>query len=597
MKHATLEGLLSILITIISLFGCSIENENKGAGKEISLRLEPKEGNPRNSEGDFIQLNDGRILFVYTHFTGGTGDHATAYLAGRFSDDKGKSWTKEDISILSNEGGMNVMSVSLLRLNNGKIALFYLRKNSETDCIPFMRISSDEAKSWSDPVRCIDTEGYHVVNNDRFIQLQGGRIIFPSSLHEAPTWANGKIVCHFSDDDGATWNSSRQVDNPNDIVLQEPGIVELKNGKMMLFCRTNSGVQYFSYSTDKGNSWSPVEPGNIKSPLSPASIERIPDTGDLLLIWNNNFEKGRDGGKRTPYSLAISKDEGKTWDKIKTIESDPEGWYCYTAIEFVGSHVLLGHCAGDTRINNGLSTTHITRMRIDWIYKEATQYPYVKSENEGTVELACEDKDSEIHYTLDGTLPTKKAGLIYQKPIVVSQLTPLIMQAFKTGKTPSKIVSTQIGSSVYQSAQELSVKPTNGLIYHYYKGEINQVKKIKESPVVKTGIIPQISISGNNEEDDFAYTFNGYIKIPKDGLYTFYLKSNDGSVMHLDDRKLIDNDGAHGVYEMSGSTSLRAGYHSFSVKYFQLGGGRLLNVFWEGPEISKQDIPVEILFH
>ena len=145
---------LAIVLLFIGFTSCnSNQISTKETGKEIVLRLEPKEGNPRNSEGDFIQLKDGSILFVYTHFTSGSGDHASAHLAGRFSYDQGKTWTNEDVSILENEGGMNVMSVSLLRLQNGEIALFYLRKNSETDCIPFMRISSDEAKTWSEPKR------------------------------------------------------------------------------------------------------------------------------------------------------------------------------------------------------------------------------------------------------------------------------------------------------------------------------------------------------------------------------------------------------------------------------------------------------------
>ena len=114
---------------------------------------------------------------------------------------------------------------------------------------------------------------------------------------------------------------------------------------------------YFSFSENQGKNWSALEPGNIKSPLSPASIERIPGTGDLLLAWNNSYAPIRDGGKRTPFNVAISKDEGKTWQKIKTVESDPNGWYCYTAIEFVENFVLLGHCAGDRTKYGGLETT------------------------------------------------------------------------------------------------------------------------------------------------------------------------------------------------------------------------------------------------
>jgi sialidase-1 len=342
-------------------------------GKEISLQLLPQQGNPRNSEGDFIQLKDGRLLFIYTHFTGGPGDHASAYLAGRFSKDGGETWTEEDTIILPNEGSMNIMSVSLLRLASGEVALLYLRKNSESDCIPFMRISTDEAATWSEAIRCMDADGYHVVNNDRLVQLDNGRIIYPTALHlrvESKMEAKGQIMCYYSDDSGRTWIKSQQIANPKNIVLQEPGIIALKNGSIMLFCRTDAGVQYFSFSDDQGETWSPIEEGNIKSPLSPASIERIPSTGDLLLVWNNNYKPERNGGKRTPYNLAISSDEGKTWQKIKTIESNPAGWYCYTAIEFTDKHVLLGHCAGDRRTNHGLATTHITRLSLDWIYNE-----------------------------------------------------------------------------------------------------------------------------------------------------------------------------------------------------------------------------------
>ncbi len=62
--------------------------------------LPPGEGNPRNAEGDFIELKDGRIMFVYSYFTGGGSDHAAGHLAARFSRDGGKNWTDKDIVIV-----------------------------------------------------------------------------------------------------------------------------------------------------------------------------------------------------------------------------------------------------------------------------------------------------------------------------------------------------------------------------------------------------------------------------------------------------------------------------------------------------------------
>ncbi len=341
--------------------------------------LPPGPENPRNSEGDFIELKDGRVLFVYSHFFGGGGDHSAAHLAGRFSSDGGRTWSDEDVIVVPREGDWNVMSVSLLRLASDKIALFYLRKNSLTDCRPYMRISTDEAKSWSEPKLVIDDEvGYYVLNNDRVVQLAGGRLVAPVALHnlpeyEKPDWA-GTIMCYLSDDEGKTWRRSKnqlvgKTPDGKRVTLQEPGVVELKGKRLMMFCRTTAGCQYVSFSSDESDTWTQFEPSNIISPCSPASIERIPKTGDLLLVWNNHENVDAvHRGKRTPFNVAISRDEGRTWESVKTLGDDPNGWYCYTAVDFVGDHVLLGHCAGDRR-TGGLSFTQITRFPVDWIYK------------------------------------------------------------------------------------------------------------------------------------------------------------------------------------------------------------------------------------
>jgi len=334
--------------------------------------LPPGPGNPRNSEGDFIQLKDGRIMFAYSHFTGGGSDHAAGHLAARFSSDGGLTWTDQDIEIVKREGTFNVMSVSLLRLQSGEIALFYLRKNSLTDCRPLMRVSRDEGESWSDPIVSIEDVGYYVLNNDRAVQLKSGRLVLPVALHNTPQQdrfdGRGVISCYTSDDNGKSWRQSTTRQQGDKLTLQEPGIIELEDERLMMFCRTPHGSQYISHSNDQGDTWSPFKPSNIISPVSPATIERIPETGDLLLVWNSHDQVAPEyRGNRTPFHVAVSRDDGQTWEHKKTLEDDPNGWYCYTALTFVGDHVLLGHCAGDRR-EGGLNTTQITRFSLDWLY-------------------------------------------------------------------------------------------------------------------------------------------------------------------------------------------------------------------------------------
>lgn len=339
--------------------------------------LPPGKDNPRNSEGDFVRLSDGRIMLIYTHFTGGRSDHATAYLAARFSSDGGRNWTDEDVKVVSNHADMNIMSVSLLRLRDGRIALFYLVKNSLHDCRPVMRTSSDEGETWSEPAGIIPGQdvGYYVMNNDRVVQLESGRLVAPVARHHGPSWekwtAYGRVSCYLSDDGGRSWRRSKTVltgkkEEGTRVMLQEPGVVELDDGTLMMFSRTNAGRQYVSYSEDGGETWSAVRASDIVSPRSPASIERIPSTGDLLMVWNNHESVPASlKGKRTPLTVAISRDEGKSWGNARTLYDDPKGWYCYTAIHFADERVLLAHCAG----HEHLAQTNITSFPVTWLYR------------------------------------------------------------------------------------------------------------------------------------------------------------------------------------------------------------------------------------
>jgi sialidase-1 len=339
-------------------------------------------GNPRNTEGSFVTLKDGRILFAYSKFTGGGDDNDSATIAGRYSKDKGKTWSAEDTTLVEKEGQMNVMSVSLLRLKDGRIALFYVRKNSVSDCHPYIRYSSDEAKSWSEPIKCIREDGYYVLNNDRVIQLRSGRLVLPVALHRAINGkfgSKGVVMTYLSDDAGKTWRRSEttlQDNQPDRAGFQEPGVVELKDGRILMFIRTTLGNQYFSYSQDGGNTWSEAHASPLRSPLSPASIKRIPSTGDLLAAWNDHssvpaeFKATQEsGGKRTPFTVAISKDDGKTWIDARNLLDDPDGWYCYTAIHFVDNQVLLAF-ASSGRGMPRLSKMDLARFPVRALYRQ-----------------------------------------------------------------------------------------------------------------------------------------------------------------------------------------------------------------------------------
>jgi len=366
----------SIILITFAMFALATL---RAAENSVVLNIEPSPEFPRNSEGSFVTLKSGRILFLYTQFYGGAADHSPARIVSLHSDDAGRTWSKHAHIVVDNRAGANVMSVSLLRLKSGRIALFYLVKNSWIDCRPYVRISTDETQTWSEPKLVVAAPGYFVLNNDRVAQLSTGRLVVPVAFHRArdtdPNSSksfDGRAIdlWYLSDDEGQTWKESATwwaAPLHSSSGLQEPGVVELADGKLLSWARTTLGAQYGSTSADRGKTWSAPEPTSLKSPCSPASIKRLPGSSDLLAIYNDHsgdfpFPKN----KRTPLVAGISSDSGKTWPTRKVLEPDPDGWYCYTAIHFVDDAVLLAYCSGDKKVG-GLNRLRIRRLTLDWL--------------------------------------------------------------------------------------------------------------------------------------------------------------------------------------------------------------------------------------
>ncbi len=341
--------------------------------KKIVLELPPGEDNPRNSEGAFVRLETGEILYVYTSYYGKSGDdHASARLVSRVSKDGGETWSQEDAVVLENEGVLNVMSVSLLRLRDRSIALFYLVKDGPGDCRPYVRFSTDEGKTWSERVATIREKSYNVLNNDRAVQLEEGRILLPIARHAFRGGdvynyeAKATLICLISDDGGRTWKESDPVPNANNIMYQEPGVVELANGDLLMTIRNASGRQYFSRSSDRGVTWTESEPSALISPLSPAVIKREPGGDNLIAVWNDAPDA------RNPFTVGILSPDGKEILTKKTLDKAAQGeirGFCYPALHFVDpDSFLVGYCCGRGSWW-GLNASRISKVRFSDLKK------------------------------------------------------------------------------------------------------------------------------------------------------------------------------------------------------------------------------------
>ncbi|MDD6682108.1 MAG: sialidase family protein [Clostridiales bacterium] len=353
--------------------------------------LPPAEGNPRNSEGSFLRLDDGSIAFAYSRYTGNSAnDHAVCEIACIYSRDGGETFdTAHPQKLVGAEeyGEKNVMSVTLRRMHNGDIGLFYLLKQEkerlESRYI-LRRYRGDFSCPVGETIIAPDrVPGYYVINNDRVEELSSGRWLVMGAYHFTGRQRDGSpftdpralAFTFYSDDDGYTWQQMDAVLALNQPVsrtgLQEPGCVELPGGAVYAYFRTDLSYQYESISADQGKSWFLPRVSRFSSPRSPMLIKRNEKDGLYWAVWNPVPEYfGREQptdywiGGRTPLVMAVSED-GVNFSEPVILENDPARGFCYPALHFLEDGILLAYCSGGREEKGCLNRITIRKIALD----------------------------------------------------------------------------------------------------------------------------------------------------------------------------------------------------------------------------------------
>ncbi|MCO4293123.1 glycoside hydrolase [Solitalea sp. MAHUQ-68] len=275
-----------------------------------------------------VHLFENKLMMVATRFVSPS-DWSGGEIILLESSDEGKTWSKERV-IQENIGLVQTCAPSLISTNK-TLMLFFLVKNSSTDCHVYFKKSSDNGKTWTEPTKISSVDGYNIINNDRCIVVKN-RIIVPVAF--APEihrfYQKQGIFCYYSDDNGKSWKRSSSI--ATTIPLMEPGIVHVGGSELLMVIRSNKGKVMFSRSFDLGVTWTIPVSSNLSSPEAPATIARLPKSNTLLLVWNNNPAVGL--SKRNPLTIAFSKDKGTTWTKPFMIEYLKNSDFCYTSVCF-----------------------------------------------------------------------------------------------------------------------------------------------------------------------------------------------------------------------------------------------------------------------
>jgi sialidase-1 len=293
------------------------------------------------------ELPDGRLLIAYHRTTrvDFSGEYSTWIRASR---DGGETWGEPRLL------DKHMQAPGLLVLPSGELLLNGCTViNDRWSTTMRLFRSADAGETWR--------EQEPIWKNSAGIRLQGGcaslvrlksgRILCPmfgsdaiAADYGSATWAQ-KAGCYFSDDVAKTWREGKgKVALPKRGAM-EPSVAELNDGTLVMTLRTQLGSIYVSRSDDHGETWSEAWSSGLEAPEAPFVMTAFPGSSALLIVYcSGKFDPAHHhSGERTPLTMAVSKDAGKTWRKIGDVAGGPHEFGATTVCFTRAGKVIIGY--------------------------------------------------------------------------------------------------------------------------------------------------------------------------------------------------------------------------------------------------------------
>jgi len=272
------------------------------------------------------RLADERLLCTFSAIDKKTGDKAI--IVGTFSENHGRSWGKP-LVLIDSPGELdydpNIIVIgSRLIVTSTTVPTTHAQYVSTSRTVAVR--SEDNGKTWSKPYVTPMGHRYTSGKINTGIVLKDGTILFGYSW-DAKLEKGGRIkgdseqVVHaglmISEDHGQSWSPSEDVvlryrkseDNKRAISgIDEPAIVECRDGSVYMLCRTGLDRLYECRSKDGGRTWSPPVASALTSFNAPASLCGFAgEKHGILAVWCNSPRE------RWPLCVAASYDDGTSW--------------------------------------------------------------------------------------------------------------------------------------------------------------------------------------------------------------------------------------------------------------------------------------------
>jgi len=200
-----------------------------------------------------------------------------------------------------------------------------------------------------------------------------------------------------------------------------------------------------------------------------------------------------------------------------------------------------------------------------------------------------------LRYTTDGTLPTP-TSMAFTNPIKIKDPVTIKLALFNASGLRGDIYSLNYKKEAYLEPLGIS-DTTDGLKTSYFKKFFNTTTRLNTAQVDSQFVSSSVIAPSFKTAPSFGLRFDGLIEIAETGVYSFYLLCDDGGVLSIGDKVVVDNDGLHAPQEKSGQIALKKGLHRLRVDFIEGGGGYTLELKFAKGNGIPISIPSELLKH
>ncbi len=196
-------------------------------------------------------------------------------------------------------------------------------------------------------------------------------------------------------------------------------------------------------------------------------------------------------------------------------------------------------------------------------------------EKETTVSLEAPFEDIAIHYTIDGSEPTRNSPR-YTKPFALSNTVVVSARSYTSDGRASRVK--RVSFRKMDPLPAVKIKKTeSGLAMQYFEGSWKKLPDFSKLSPVKKGIVKLVNLNDiGHRPDEFALVLEGYITVATTGVQTFFLNSDDGSKLYIDNQLVVDHDGDHSAIKKTGQIVLSSGTHRLRIEYLEVRGSEFL---------------------